>query len=113
MKILKCDIELFKAILADIYNLKCQPSIIIRNRTALEGHECMAVYRGECYDDYVEHQITIASRLHNTLEELFATLAHEYAHCWQTENGFDPEHNRKTKFRMWEKYFKKHYELVI
>lgn len=107
------NIRLFKLILKSEFNLKRQPKIQLRKRLKLDGDYCFGLYYGDNINNRYNHQILISIEENNTLKTLFNTLAHEYIHCWQLENGFDTLHDNKTMFKIWREYFINKYQIDV
>lgn len=71
---------------------------------------CFAIYWGRKHS----HKITIHSDVFKCPVMLFATMAHEYIHAWQEENGYSKMRHNNDQFPEWAKYFKKaHFVDVI
>lgn len=109
----KENIRLFKLILKSEFNLKCQPTIRTRKRLTLDGDDCFGLYFGDDINGKFTHQILISKRENISEKTLFNTIAHEYVHCWQLENGYDTLHDKKTMFKAWQEFFIEFYQIDI
>ena len=73
-------------------------------------------YEGSnCWGLYIEkpksHTIEIVADM--TPVQTFATLAHEYIHAWQIENGYRRARHNADKFPAWVRYFRQAYGVDI
>lgn len=101
-------ITLFKLVLDDIFQLKYTPHIVRKSKIMWPGRiDCWGMYYGEIVKNKIKHRIEYYYK--TTPEIIFATLAHEYVHAWQNENGLELEHDSQEEFRNWESYFLKHF----
>ena len=75
--------------------------------------ECCAVYWPMSMTESDNHIIILADEHTNTLDTYMGTLAHEYIHAWQEENGFELYHSEKTQFKPWARYLKRYYGITV
>lgn len=95
----------FRLILDDIFELKSKPHIVRKRNIIWPGKiDCWGMYYGEpTKGNKFRHRIEYNYRTND--ETIFTTLAHEYVHAWQNENGLELDHNKKCRFSEWEDYF--------
>lgn len=114
MNIKQVDIALFEAVLKDIFKLKCMPYVSKVRALKFDGEQCWGMYDGhQPKPGKFVHKIRIARDCGTDIYQLFGTIAHEYVHAWQHENGFEVDHDAKSGFKKWQKYFQKHFATVI
>ncbi len=114
MNIKQTDIALFEAVLKDIFNLKCKPYISKVKSLKFDGDACLGMYDGEeLKKGKFIHKIRLARDSIADIHELFGTIAHEYVHAWQHEQGLDVDHSVKSGYKTWQKYFMKNYGVVV
>lgn len=70
----------------------------------------MGMYYGDEVKGKFKHRIEYDYK--TTPENIFTTLAHEYVHAWQMENGFELEHDTP-EFIMWEKHFREYWDIDL
>ena len=112
MNIKQVDIALFEAILKDIFKLKSKPHVSKTKSLKFDGEMCWGMYDGyEKKPGKFVHKIRIATNTGTDINQLFATIAHEYVHAWQHEKGLEIDHSYS--FKKWQFYFKKYFEIEI
>lgn len=106
--------RLFQLILQDEFKLKSRVNFAKTKILRFDGDSCMGMYEGESVGkNKWLHKIRIATSEVKTPEDLFSTLAHEYVHAWQMENGRDLAHDTESGFTAWRKYFLDYYKVDI
>lgn len=110
----KHELHLFCLILQEEFKLKNTLHVTLSRQILFDGDVCMGLYDGVEYrPGKILHKIRINRQEMRDSLTLFATLAHEYAHAWQMENGYDPDHSRETKFDYWVDFFRVRYNCDI
>lgn len=105
-------IQLFKLVLQDIFKLKSKPLVVRRGRIMWPGKiDCWGMYSGEPTRKGFKHKIEYFYK--TVPETIFSILAHEYVHAWQMENGLELEHSEQKEFRIWQRYFRRYYQIDI
>lgn len=106
--------RLFQLILQDEFKLKSRINFAKTKVIRFDGDSCMGLYEGETNgkNKWI-HKIRIATSEVKTPEDLFATLAHEYVHAWQMEQGKDLDHDKASGFAKWREHFKTCYNVDI
>jgi hypothetical protein len=108
------EMRLFQLMLQDTFKLKSRVNFAKTKVLRFDGDSCMGMYEGESNGkNKWLHKIRIATSEVKTSEDLFSTLAHEYVHAWQMEQGKDLDHDTKSGFTNWRKYFKAYYGVDI
>jgi len=110
MKIKWSDVVLFCNILEAEFELKSTPKIIIKKQITYFGCEVYGMYQGYLKTKGFKHKIWLDEGVIESKVQLFATLAHEYVHAWQTENDLKLSHGKKNQFLEWNEYFLATYE---
>lgn len=106
--------RLFQLILQDEFQLKSRVNFAKTKVLRFDGDSCMGMYEGEALGkNRWKHRIRIATSEVKTPEDLFTTLAHEYVHAWQMENGRDLGHDTESGFTAWRNYFQTNYHVDI
>jgi hypothetical protein len=105
MKIKWADVILFCQIIEDEFELKSTPQIIIKKQITYFGCEVYGMYQGFLKTKGYKHKIWLDEGVIENKLQLFATLAHEYVHAWQTENMLKLTHGAKNQFTDWNEYF--------
>lgn len=101
----------FRLVLDEVFMLKSKPHVVRKSKIIWPGNiECMGMYYGDKIRDKYKHRIEYYYK--TTDENIFATIAHEYVHCWQMENNLELEHDNPS-FIAWENYFRKHFDLEL
>lgn len=114
MNIKYVDIALFEAVLKDVFKLKYKPYISKVRSLKFDGDPCLGMYDGhEPKPGKFVHKIRVARDCATDNYQLFGTIAHEYIHAWQHEKGFEVDHSTKSGFKKWQKYFAKHFQIVV
>ena len=107
-------VRLFEEILKNEFNLKNRVKFKKTKVIKYDGDLCYGDYQGEkIRKNKFSHKIRVATSEMNSDFQLFATMAHEYAHAWQMENNQELDHDKKSGFKPWIKYFKNHYQIDI
>lgn len=107
-------IRLFELILQDEFKLKSRINLSKTKVLRFDGDSCMGMYEGyKISDKKFNHRIRFATSEVKTDEDLFTTLAHEYVHAWQLENGKELDHDKESGFTKWRKYFNEKYNADI
>jgi len=102
----------YRMILGDIFQLKYIPHVVRKSRIIWPGKiPCWGMYYGEYVGKRIHHRIEYNYKTDD--KTIFTTLAHEYVHAWQMENGLELEHSEQKQFREWEDYFKTHFDLDL
>lgn len=108
------ELELFEYMLQDIFDLKSKPFTVFSKQIKYQRDDCYGFYTGEPVSkNRFYHKIRISRKLIKTSEQLFSTMAHEYAHAWQVENNLDVYHNKECKFDYWQNYFNIRFSIDI
>jgi hypothetical protein len=106
--------RLFQLILQDEFKLKSRINFAKTKVLRFDGDSCMGMYEGEKISNKkYNHKIRIATSEVKTPKDLFSTLAHEYVHAWQMEQNKDLDHDTKSGFTNWRKYFLAYYGVDI
>lgn len=114
MNIKQIDIALFEAVLKDVFKLKSKPFISKVKSLKFDGDPCYGMYYGGTLPrGRFLHKIKVARDCTTDIYGLFGVIAHEYVHAWQHENDKDIDHSVKSGFVKWQKYFVKHFDIVI
>ena len=107
-------LNLYQNILRDTFQLRSPVHVRVSRQCRLDGEDCYGLYYGEYINPRRSlHSIRISRKMHRTPEEWFATLAHEYVHAWQTEQGLDLDHDEESGFERWREYFWQHWGLDL
>ena len=105
----KPDIELFQSIAESEIKIRKPVVLQVRKTVRLDSDYCVGLY--EDHDEY--HLIKVSrAEIWNPIE-LFATIVHEYAHAWQSENGEDSLAHNTVGFRNFRQYFKSKYNINL
>lgn len=109
MRFHKADIELFQSIAETEFRIRKPVILRVCKSVKLDSDYCVGLYEDE--DDF--HSIKISrAEIWNPVE-LFATIMHEYAHAWQSENGEDSLAHNTVNFRKFRKHFRAHYNIDL
>ena len=107
-------VRLFEEILKNEFKLKSKVEFKKKKIIKFDGDLCFGDYLGEkIKKNKFSHRIRVATSEMNSDFQLFATMAHEYAHAWQIENDLELDHDKKSGFKYWIKHFKNHYQIDI
>ena len=106
--------RLFENILRDEFGLRSRVHVSKNNVIRYDGDSSFGDYRGEALGrGKFMHKIRVATSEVKSDTDLFATLAHEYVHAWQMERGRDLDHDVKSGFVNWRKFFLAYYGVDI
>jgi Zn-dependent peptidase ImmA (M78 family) len=106
----KSEIALFSAVLADELKLLSIPIVEVKPSIKWKKCPCWGLY---ITNDNKNHIVWLARNAITTKSELFAVMAHEFVHAWQTEKGYNTGHGAKSKFDYWANYFAYWYNFDI
>ena len=115
IKMIKSDtLRLFELILQDEFKLKSRINLSKTKVLRFDGDSCMGMYEGyKISNKKFSHRIRFATSEVKTDEDLFTTLAHEFVHAWQMEQGRDLGHDTDSGFTAWRNYFNTKYGVDI
>jgi len=113
MKIKWADVILFSDMIQDEFKLKYTPEIIIKKQITYFGCDVYGMYQGFFKTKGFKHKIWLDEGMIENKLQLFATIAHEFVHAWQTENDLNLSHGAKNQFTDWNEYFQSTYSIDL
>lgn len=113
MKNVNSELQDFITEIQGLFELKYPVAISVRNLTRYQGFYELRLCPIDDDDDNLEywHDIKISTITNRTIEDFMSTVAHEFVHAWQHEQGLPVDHGES--FRPWIKHFHENYSIDI
>ena len=99
--------------LNDVFNLRLRVAVSVRNLKNFQGFYELRLSPVDDDDDIVEywHDICVSNVNNHSVEDFKGSIAHEFVHAWQHEQGLPVNHDES--FNPWIIRFREEYNIDI